>query len=48
MRNLKVWQKLALMGAVFILPFVIVTYRMVSTINVLALEIARQELHGLD
>ena len=33
MKNLKVWQKLVLMGTVFMLPFAVVTYKMVSSIN---------------
>ena len=41
MKNLKVWQKLALMAAVFMLPFAVVTYKMTSSINVLGVEFAR-------
>lgn len=48
MKNLKVWQKLALMGAVFMVPFAVVTYKMVSSINTLGVEFARQELRGLE
>ena len=48
MKNLKVWQKLALMGAVFMLPFAIVTYTMVSSIDKLGIEFARQEIRGLE
>ena len=33
MRNLKMWQKLALMGAIFMIPFAGVTYQMASSIN---------------
>jgi methyl-accepting chemotaxis protein len=48
MKNLKVWQKLLLMGAVFMLPFAIVTYTMATSINELGVEFARQELRGLE
>ena len=48
MKNLKVWQKLALMGAVFMVPFAVVTYKMVSSINTLGVEFARQERLGLE
>ncbi|MDE0853593.1 MAG: hypothetical protein OSA97_04150, partial [Nevskia sp.] len=48
MKNLKVWQKLALMGAVFMVPFAVVTYKMVSSINTLGVEFARLELRGLE
>ena len=33
MRNLRIWQKLLVMGAVFMVPFAVVTYTMVSSIN---------------
>jgi methyl-accepting chemotaxis protein len=48
MRNLKAWQKLALMGAVFMLPFAVVTYKLASSINTLGVEAARRELQGLE
>ncbi len=48
MRNLKMWQKLALMGAIFMVPFAGVTYQMTSSINALGLEAARQEVRGLE
>jgi len=48
MKNLKVWQKLALMGAVFMVPFAAVTYKMTSSINDLGTEFARQESRGLE
>ena len=44
MRNLKIWQKLALMGAVFMVPFAVVTYKMTSSINALGVDFARQEI----
>jgi hypothetical protein len=47
MKNLKVWQKLALMGAVFILPFGTVTYTMAKSIDVLGVDFAKQEIRGL-
>jgi methyl-accepting chemotaxis protein len=48
MKNLKVWQKLVVMGAVFMVPFAVVTYQMVSSINTLGIDFARQELQGLE
>jgi len=48
MKNLKVWQKLVFMGTLFMLPFAVVTYKMVSSINELSVEFARQELRGLE
>ena len=48
MKNLKVWQKLALMAAVFVLAFAIVTYKMASSINTLGVEFAQQEIRGLE
>src|SRR5919106_4590574 len=48
MKNLKVWKKLALMGTVFMLPFAVVTYKMVSSVNALGTEFARQEIRGLE
>jgi methyl-accepting chemotaxis protein len=48
MRNLKVWQKLALSGVVFLIPFAVVSYRMVSSIDSLGIQFARQELRGLE
>ena len=48
MRNLKMWQKLALMGAIFMIPFAGVTYKMTSSINALGLDAARQEVRGLE
>ena len=48
MKNLKVWQKLAVMGAVFMVPFAVVTYTMTSSIDTLGSEFARQELRGLE
>ena len=48
MRNLKVWQKLALMGVIFLIPFAVVTMKMVSAIDTLGVEFAAQELRGLE
>ena len=48
MRNLKVWQKLLVMGVILMLPFGAVTWRMVSSINTLGTEFARQESRGLE
>jgi methyl-accepting chemotaxis protein len=48
MKHLKIWQKLALMGAVFMIPFAAVTYELISSINALGLNTARRELRGLE
>src|SRR5436190_19597763 len=48
MKNLKVWQKLVFMGTLFMVPFAVVTYKMVSSINELGVEFARQEVRGLE
>ena len=48
MKNLKVWQKLALMAAVFMLACAVLTYKMASSINALGVGFARQEIRGLD
>jgi methyl-accepting chemotaxis protein WspA len=48
MKNLKVWQKLALLGAVFMLPFAIVTYTMAKSIDDMGVDFAKQELLGLE
>ncbi len=48
MRNLKVWQKLALLGVIFMIPFAVVTTKMVSAIDALGVDFASQELRGLE
>ena len=48
MKNLKVWQKLLVMGVILMLPFGAVTWRMVSSINTLGGEFARQESRGVE
>jgi methyl-accepting chemotaxis protein len=48
MKNLKAWQKLGLIGALWMVPFAIVTYRMASSINTLGVEFAQQEIRGLE
>jgi methyl-accepting chemotaxis protein WspA len=48
MRNLKVWQKLALMGMVFLIPFAVVTTKMVSAVDTLGVDFATQQLRGLE
>src|SRR5471032_778117 len=48
MKNLKVWQKLAVMGALFLIPFAIVTYVMVSSINSEKVNFAKLELLGTE
>jgi methyl-accepting chemotaxis protein len=48
MKNLKVWQKLAVMGVVFLILFAGITWRMITTINTLKVEFTQREIHGLD
>jgi len=38
MRNLKTWQKLALTAAIFMVPFVVVTSKMMASVNALGVE----------
>lgn len=47
MKNLKIWQKLVLLAAVFTLPFLMVTATLLSTVNE-QVAFARGELVGLD
>ena len=46
LKNLKVWQKLALLGVLFLIPFAAVTYTMVSSINSEKVRFAQLELLG--
>ena len=48
MRNLLVWQKLVLLGAVFLLPLVVVTYALISSVNSLGIATTRLELLGVE
>jgi methyl-accepting chemotaxis protein len=48
MKNLKVWQKLAFLGVLFLIPFAIVTYMMVSSINSEKIDFAKLELLGTE
>jgi methyl-accepting chemotaxis protein WspA len=48
MRNLRIWQKLMVMGAVFMVPFAVATYTMLPWINSIGPEFARQEVRGLE
>ena len=48
MKNLRIWQKLGVMGAVFLLPFAIVTWKMTSEVNARGVDFIRQELRGLE
>jgi methyl-accepting chemotaxis protein WspA len=47
MKNFKIWQKLGILAAVFILPFLIVTWTLLSTVEEQA-GFARGELVGVD
>lgn len=48
MRHLQIWQKLALLGVVFLMPFAIVTYEFINRVNTSGVDFARQELVGLE
>jgi signal transduction histidine kinase/CheY-like chemotaxis protein len=48
MKNLLVWQKLALLGAVFLAPLTVVTYALISSVHSLGMATARHELIGLE
>ena len=48
MKNLKVWQRFVLMAAVTVIPFGIVTYKMVASIDSMGVQFAKQELRGLE
>jgi methyl-accepting chemotaxis protein len=47
MKHLKVWQKLAVMGLVFIAPFAVVTVQLVSSVEAQGVDAARREVTGL-
>jgi signal transduction histidine kinase/DNA-binding response OmpR family regulator/HPt (histidine-containing phosphotransfer) domain-containing protein len=47
-KNLKVGQKLALMGVVFMIPFAAVTYKLITSVDTLGVEFASQESRGLE
>lgn len=48
MKKLKMWQKLTLLGAVFLLPFAVVTYGYVEEVNTLSINFATKEIAGVD
>ena len=48
MKNLKIWQKLALLALVFMIPFVVVTFQFLSAVETQGVKPARDELAGLD
>lgn len=48
MKNLRIWQKLALIGIVFMVPLAGVTYSMASSPQSLGADLARRELLGLE
>ena len=47
MKNLRIWQKLLLLAAVFTLPFLIVTASLLSTVKE-QVDFAADELTGVD
>jgi len=48
MKNLLVWQKLALLGVVFLVPLMVVTYALISSVQTLGIASARRELLGVE
>jgi hypothetical protein len=48
MKNLKVWQTLAILGGLFMLPLAVVFYKMASSISTHNIELARQEARGME
>ncbi len=48
MKNLLVWQKLALLGAVFLVPLLLVTGALISSVQNLGLAGAKKELIGVE
>ena len=38
MKNLKIWQKLGLMGLIFMVPFVLTTSKMIAEVNALGVD----------
>jgi len=47
-RHLKIGQKLTLMGIVFMIPFAVVTYKLINSVNTLGVEFAVKESRGLE
>ncbi|HEY1662965.1 MAG TPA: response regulator [Verrucomicrobiae bacterium] len=47
-RHLKIGQKLTLMGIVFMIPFAVVTYKLINSVNTLGVQFAVQESRGLE
>ena len=47
MKNLKVWQRFVLMATATILPFALVTYKMVASIESMGVQFAKHESQGL-
>src|SRR5882724_2594757 len=47
-KNLKVGQKLALMGVVFMIPFAVVTFKLITSVDTLGVEFASKESYGLE
>lgn len=48
MKNLLVWQKLALLGAVFLVPLIVVSSALISSVHSLGIATARRELQGIE
>jgi methyl-accepting chemotaxis protein len=46
MKNLKVWQKLALLGVLFLIPFAVVTFTLIYLINKEHVEFTQLEIDG--
>src|SRR5687768_11324262 len=48
MKHLRVWQKLAVLGILFLVPFAVVTFKLVSSVNTLSIEFNKQEGRGVE
>src|SRR5690348_7131298 len=46
-KNLKIWQKLALMGLAFMIPLLAVSWRLISSMNDLGIVFAQKEVAGV-
>lgn len=47
MKNLRVWQKLGVLGVLFLVPFLLVTWKLISNVNELGIDFARLEIRGV-
>src|SRR6478735_6672816 len=47
MKHFRVWQKLALLGLVFLIPFAVVAYRLVASVSATVIDFGQKEVYGL-